>query len=259
MKKIVKTKIVKTKIKTSIDDNEENITNRLQNINLSKDNDIKLLDEPIINLEYINNRINKEICYDTINELNDEYLINEYIECKSVQNKIRKIKSIFEKHNIENNKIDLINNDIEYILELIPPGTKGVIRGNKFNSFVKNTINNLQLDNERFEICFEKQCSSCITTEIPDWYILEKSTGKVIIGMNQLDLWDGGGQSNRGSKYLINNKHNTDKSKLLCVICNKINFVSDKNKAYKLFKIGFTNDTLCYIKNIGSIINKYFN
>jgi hypothetical protein len=67
---------------------------------------------------------------------------------------------------------------------LIPAGTKGVIRGNKFNSIVQNTITNMKLNNERFEIAFEKQCKSCITSEKPDWYILEKSTDKVIIGMN---------------------------------------------------------------------------
>ena len=45
----------------------------------------------------------------------------------------------------------------EYLLQLIPAGTKGVIRGNKFNSIVKDTIENLNLDNKHFEICFEKQ------------------------------------------------------------------------------------------------------
>ena len=210
-----------------------------------------------INLDYINNRIDKEICENTINKLTDTYLLNEYKECKSVKNEINKLELILDKYNIETKTKELILN--EYILDLIPAGTKGVIRGNKFNSIVKETIDNLKLNNERFEICFEKQCQKCITTEIPDWYILEKSTDKVITGMNQLDLWCGGHQSNRGSKYLINNKNNTDKSKLLCVICNEIKFKSNKNKAYELFEVGYDNDTLCYIKNIESIINKYFN
>jgi hypothetical protein len=77
--------------------------------------------------------------------------------------------------------------------------------------------------------------------------------------MNQLDLWGGGQQINRGSKYLINNKNNTKKSKLLCVVCNKIKFNSNKTKAYKLFEIGYLNDTLCYVKNIEKIIDKFFN
>lgn len=77
--------------------------------------------------------------------------------------------------------------------------------------------------------------------------------------MNQLDLLGGGQQLNRGSKYLINNKINTENSKLLCVVCNKIKFSSNKNKVFKLFEIGFTNNTLCYLKNLPNIINEYFN
>ena len=210
-----------------------------------------------LDLNSINNRINTEFCDNTVNKLKDTYLLNEYKECKSVKNEIKKLELILDKYNIETKKKELILND--YILNLIPPGTKGVIRGNKFNSIVKDTINDLKLNTERFEISFEKQCQICITSEIPDWYILEKSTGKVIIGMNQLDLWGGGQQINRGSKYLINNKNNTEKSKLLCVVCNKIIFNSNKNKVYKLFEIGYSNNTLCYIKNIESIINKFFN
>jgi hypothetical protein len=210
-----------------------------------------------LDLNSINNRINTEFCANTVNKLKDTYLLNEYKECKSVKNEIKKLELILDKYNIETKKKELILND--YILNLIPPGTKGVIRGNKFNSIVKDTINDLKLNTERFEISFEKQCQICITSEIPDWYILEKSTGKVIIGMNQLDLWGGGQQINRGSKYLINNKNNTEKSKLLCVVCNKININSNKNKVYKLFEIGYSNNTLCYIKNIESIINKFFN
>ncbi len=77
---------------------------------------------------------------------------------------------------------------------MIPAGTKGVIRGNKFNKIIKNLIKNFELNEEDFEVCFEKKCEKYNTNEIPDWYILEKSTNKIIIGMNQLDLWGGGQQ-----------------------------------------------------------------
>jgi hypothetical protein len=206
-------------------------------------------------MDSINDRIDEEICYNTINILKDENLIEEYKNCKSVQNNILVLELILDKYVNSEIKNKILG---EYLLKLIPPGTKGVIRGLKFNSIVKNTINNLKLDVERFEICFEKQCESMITTETPDWYILEKKTSKVIIGMNQLDLWGGGHQINRASKYLFDNKNNTDKSKLLCVICNHIKFKTH-NKKLKIFEVGFRNDTLCYIKNIKIIINKYFN
>jgi hypothetical protein len=104
-----------------------------------------------------------------------------------------------EKYGID----DVIKNKIieEYTIDLVPPGTKGVIRGNKFNNIVKEYIENLSLNPEVYEVCFEKNHLTHTTSEIPDWYILHKETNKILIGMNQLDLWGGGHQTNRGSKY----------------------------------------------------------
>jgi hypothetical protein len=209
-----------------------------------------------LTIEEINLRIKKEICHDTLAELSDENLMSQYKECNSVKKEIKKLESVLEKYINEEIKQKIIQ---DYILSLIPAGTKGVIRGNKFNNIIKRVITELKLDENRFEVCFEKKCELHLTSEIPDWYILEKSTNKIIIGMNQLDLWSGGQQLNRGSKYIENNIHNNMNSKLLCVVCNEILFKSKKNKAYKLFETGFKNDTLCYLKNLHNIINLYFN
>lgn len=208
-----------------------------------------------MSMEDINSRIKKEVCYETLKELTDVKLMCEYKQCNSVKNEIKKLSNVLEKYTDEETKQKIIQ---EYLFQLIPAGTKGVIRGNKFNNIVKQFIIKLELDIVRFDICFEKICPSHFTTEIPDWYILEKSTNKIIIGMNQLDLWGGGQQLNRGSKYIENNKHNNENSKLLCVVCNEIQFKSKKNKAYKLFETGFENNTLCYLNNLQNIINSYF-
>ena len=204
----------------------------------------------------INRRIKKEICYNTLLELTDENLMSSYKECNSVKNEIKKLGTILDTYLDEETKQKIIK---DYLIQLIPAGTKGVIRGNKFNSIIRNKIIEFELDVERFEICFEKKCDGYFTTEIPDWYILEKATNKIIIGMNQLDLISGGHQLNRGYKYLIDNKHNNKSSKLLCVICNETQLKNNKNKAYKLFEIGFQNNTLCYINNLQNIITSYFN
>lgn len=207
-------------------------------------------------MEEINARIKKEVCYETLEELTDTKLMCDYKHCKSVKKGIKKLSDILEKYNDEETKQKIIH---EYLFELIPAGTKGVIRGNKFNIKVKQFITKLALDSDRFEICFEKKCEDHLTTEIPDWYILEKSINKIIIGMNQLDLWGGGQQLNRGTKYIENNKHNNENSKLLCVVCNEIQFKSKNNKAYKLFETGFQNNTLCYLNNLENIITLFFN
>jgi len=216
---------------------------------------VELNIENEITMEYINTRIKQEVCYETLEKLTDIKLMNEYKNCTSVKNEIKKLSEVLEKYIDEETNHKIIQ---EYLLQLIPAGTKGVIRGNKFNNIVKQFIVSLNLDTDRFDICFEKICDKHFTTEIPDWYILEKSTNKIIIGMNQLDLWGGGQQLNRGAKYIENNKHNNENSKLLCVVSNEIQFKSKKNKAYKLFEIGFKNNTLCYLNNLHNIIASYF-
>ncbi len=204
----------------------------------------------------INDRILNEVCYMSINNLTDENMINEYLECKSVQKKISILKNILIKNKINNDKRETII--YEYLYELVPPGTKGVLRGNKFNDIVKNVIVEMKINDNKFNVFFEKKCPIIETDEIPDWYIIDIKTNRVLIGMNQLDLWKGGHQLNRGSKYLLNKKTNTKNSKILCVVCNKIQFNSEKSKAFKLFEVGFANDTICYIKNLPNIITCFF-
>ena len=156
-------------------------------------------------IDIINKRIQKEVCLHTIEKLNDIQLLDKYKNSISVKKKITYLESILTKYNLENNIMQNIISD--YTPALIPPGTKGVIRGHQFNLIVKNIINNMNLDNTKFQIKFEKKCNLYLTHEIPDWYILEMNTNKLIIGMNQLDIWSGGHQINRGFKYIINNKY----------------------------------------------------
>jgi hypothetical protein len=207
------------------------------------------------NIKNINIMIEKQICIKTIEELQDNNLLNHYLKCDSVKKSIDNLVKILREVNIKDDTIELIKN--KYIIQLIPAGTKGIIRGNKFNKIVKQHINELKLNKDIYEIEFEKKCTEIDTSEIPDWYIKNKINGKIIIGMNQLDLWSGGQQTNRGSKYIFDNKINTDKTKLLCVVCNNIRLKSINCKVYKLFNYGFKNDTLCYINNIKNIIEKF--
>ena len=223
-----------------------------KNINADVDNKN---DDENDTITQINNEIAKQLNKDILNELTNEKLLNDYLKCKSVNNAIDKLIDVLKDVGIQDNKITEIKN--KYILELIPAGTKGIIRGNKFNQIVKKYIVNLKLNKKTYEICFEKKCEDIETYEIPDWYIKNKKNNKVIIGMNQVSLWGGGQQMNRGSKYLIDCKFNNDKTKLLCVVCNEIKFKNKKNKAFNFFEIGFKNDTLCYLNNLETIIKKF--
>ena len=105
-------------------------------------------------IDYINARIHREICYGTLEELTDEKLMSEYKECNSVKNEIKILGDVVGKYVNEETKQKITQ---DYLLKLIPAGTKGVIRGNKFNKIVKDFITNLQLDAHRFQVCFEKK------------------------------------------------------------------------------------------------------
>ena len=244
---VVSNAVVVSKVNESVYDDEDNqINDMMNNLNICE-----------TELDYINRRINSEVCFDTIDLLRDTNLISEYKHTKSVKSRVSVLLKLMTDNDIDETRANKIIN--EYITDLVPPGTKGVIKGFKFNKIVEQTIQNIKLDDSVFEVCFEKQCPLNHTDEIPDWYILEKHSGKLLIGMNQLDLWGGGHQINRGSKYLTNNKFNTNTTKMICVVCNHIQFKSEKNKAYALFRSGFKTDTLCYIKNIERIIYDFFN
>ena len=51
---------------------------------------------------------------------------------------------------------------------------------------------------------------------------------------------------------------NTEKSKLLSVVCKKIILKNEKAKAFKFFESGFSKDILCYPKGLPKIIKSYF-
>ena len=206
-------------------------------------------------IKEINMIIKQQVCYDTIDKMSDEKMYETYKNSNSVKMKIKKATKRLEKYL---DGVNLTKAVDEEIMDNIPAGTKSVYRGGLLNKIIENHIINMNFDPEKYEVAFEKVCDSCHTTEKPDFYILEKSTNKVIIGMNQIDLWTGGHQYNRGSKYIVDNKHNTEKSKLLCVVSKHIQLKSTKNKAFKFLDIVFKNDTLCYVNNLSNICKKFF-
>jgi len=204
----------------------------------------------------INERISNEICNDTIKALSDVECLERYKSCESLKKNILSLTTVLKKNEISEEDQKKITDD--YLLSLIPPGLKGVIRGNKFNQIVKEHILSLNLDKELYTVEFESNSSEYTTSEIPDWYILHKESKKLMIGMNQLDLWGGGQQINRGSKYIVSFPDNSNILRLICVVANPITLTSEKNKSFKLFQKGFEQNSLCYLKNLKNIIELFF-
>lgn len=209
-------------------------------------------------LQNLNQRISSEFCAETVQKLTDVSLLSEYQECKSVKNSVTKLSKIIEKHvEISTETRDAILK--EYLVEMIPPGTKGVIRGNKFNKMVQEKIQNLALPADIYEVAFETNCATAPTSEIPDWYIKDKIQNKTLIGMNQLDLWGGGHQMNRAGKYIMKDPFEGQPNvKLVCVVCNYIVLKSEKNKAFHIFEKGYEKNTICYLNRLEHNIREFF-
>ena len=209
-------------------------------------------------LQNLNQRISSEFCAETVHKLTDVSLLTEYQQCKSVKNSVAKLSCILEKHvEISAETRDAILK--EYLVEMIPPGTKGSIRGNKFNKMVKEKILGLSLPADIYEVAFERNCENAPTSEIPDWYITDKIQNKTLIGMNQLDLWGGGAQMNRAGKYILKDPFEGQSNvKLVCVVCNYIQLKSEKNKTFQIFEKGFERNTICYLNNLERIVREFF-
>ena len=213
--------------------------------------------EPLNDFDTLNKQIrdkylpNKEYW----NKLDDRELFNLYVEQPAVKKNKQDFQDNLLKYEIPTDVVDKLFSDKAFMLKyIIPPSVKSTIRGNKFNNLVKDAILSLNLS-EDFEICFEKNCKEFNTSEIPDFYV--KNNEKIMIGFNQIDLWEGGHQTNRGSKYIINNQ-STDDVKIVCVITKYPELLKTKRKKYKIFKEGFDKNILFYITGLLDYIKDYF-
>jgi hypothetical protein len=223
--------------------------------------------------EEIKTRYDKSEKYDK--QLDDSHLLDKFMESKSTKNKIKKIRKVliglFRKYNIEE-KIE--QNDDELIITIngyqlllkdtlkllsqfiIEPGTKGGIRGNKFNSIVYEYIKKQILKYEHLKL--EKEIEIPYLNEKVDWLLTNTITDKRLVGYNQLTLWGGGQQSNRAGHYIIDNtlqkKCEENNSLLICVIARYPDILKSKTKVYKLFSTGFKNKTLYYLNDLKKVI-----
>jgi hypothetical protein len=210
-----------------------------------------------MNVYRINKIIQRQLCPDTIRKI--DLSVTQCEKSKSVQKKKNDWRTSLCDEGFAPDKVDKYINNPKNIERFISPGAKGNVRGHTFNKIVKENLTmNKVLSTNRFEVSFEKHHPLGLkNSERPDWCIYDKRTKKLMIGMNQLDIWGGGQQINRGKKYIFNNDNDVNK-KVVCVVCNDVCLKTDKNELYKLFENGFKNKTLCYILGLDEIIEEFF-
>jgi len=174
----------------------------------------------------------------------------------STQKRISRIRISLEKFLQDQEIINDILCDLSD--EFIPAGTKGNIQGNQFNFIIRNRLQS-EFSSSLYTITFETKSPYLDTDENPDWCVKNDETNRSVIGYNQIDLWSGGAQSNRGYKYIMNDTfhENHHDVKILSVICAFTKIFSTKTKKFNLFSKGFQENRLCYTGNLIEIIKNF--
>jgi hypothetical protein len=184
--------------------------------------------------------------FEIIEELQPKHLSPIYKNQKAFAKRIKLFHEIVEKH-VEDETVQ--TNIIKDMADLVvQPGLKGSIKGNIFNKVVQTKIETIfkEFDKNRFVIGFEKNPPNSIHSETPDWFLHDKSTGKNIIGYNQLSLWGGGQQMERSAKIFQDDDS-------LFVIYNHIQ-VKSKRKVFHMLKYGFDRKRLCYLSTLKQVL-----
>lgn len=194
--------------------------------------------------------------YKELEELEDKYLSAYYSKSKSVIKRSNEIKCILLDLGMSHLQCNTICKKLQNII--VPVGTKSKIRGDLFNSIIAKEIRlclkKLKIKNVKFDL--EKK--HAMFPEIPDWII--KKNNKILVGFNQIALFGGGHQLNRGSKYIMDDgmhKKLANKSiKMICVV--KDIPLKHHGKAKNILIKGIINNRIFCIGGLMKLIKEYF-
>ena len=189
-------------------------------------------------------------------QLSDLMLMDQFLNSSSCKNAIQILEETAKDTGIDKDP-RIMRKFMKKLLPLvIPPGVKGCIRGYAFNQIIKKKL--LKADLPNGELSFEPKDCCNLVHEIPDWCF--RIGGKTIIGYNQLDIWKGGAQINRASKYIMDDALHRRLNKqgvwIVCVIARKISLVGEKNKVFKILQKGIATHRLLWPNAIINYLKK---
>ena len=177
--------------------------------------------------------------------LSDDELMQQLMQSRSVLNKVQQFNEILRVHNVDPSKITTIVRDL--IAVSIPAGTKGCIRGNMFNKIIFDKIQKQYGNPKLYEIGRETRPNDIMTDEIPDWWVRNLTTNRIVVGFNQIDLWNGGAQINRGAKYL---RMEIEGARHLCVVNDRVILGKPTSKKYAMLRRGMLSGIICFPKQL---------
>lgn len=163
------------------------------------------------------------------------------------------IRSVFAKYGMCHQTSEWILDEL--IPMIIPAGVKAKRHGDAFNAYVKKI---LSAKFSSKHVKFEKPHMDF--QEIPDWICTVNNV--TIVGYNQLDVWSGGHQVNRGGKYIMDDYlHRRLKRKNIYVLCVvdrpwPCAIKNKKTKVARMIEKGCRCDRLCQKEDLVRLCKK---
>lgn len=189
-------------------------------------------------------------------------LFNKHLDKKvysspSVIATIEKLELILDKYKVPPTKSQKILDEI--IPYAIPNGVKACVRGNQFNRIVEKIIKSKIRRHKH--IIFTKEVKHDLLHEKLDWMLYNSKSKKTLIGFNQIDLWSGGHQLNRGSKYVLDQNMHSRLSKrrikLVNVIAASPKSLTCNSKAYKILSTGILRNRICTLNRLKAMVSSF--
>lgn len=180
--------------------------------------------------------------------------------CRGAKSMIQLSKDILDILNEDLQNTETINHIHEKLLQrFIPPGLKAVQKGLAFNRIVSGKVCEIIQNKPYMKLEVEKAYDGL--DEIPDWILSNTVTGRKLIAYNQIDMWSGGHQFNRASKYILDNaiheRLHERNATLVCVVCSFVEVKNTTNKLYSILSNGITKRRLCFINGLPEIIEQF--
>ena len=195
--------------------------------------------------------------YKELSQLQDDMLTADYYCTKSVKKRVEFVKKLLLDAGLSHFKSHEICKKLMMNC-LVPAGTKSKVRGDHFNHIIANEIS-ISLKKLKIEGCvFLTEKSHAMFHEIPDWIITNKD--KILVGFNQISLFGGGHQVNRGGKYImddaIHRKLARENIKMVCVV--KDIPIQKHGKSHNILIKGIKTQRLFCIRGLRKLIKDYF-
>jgi hypothetical protein len=210
-----------------------------------------------INIKHLNAEILQQYDRYTEDKFKDIQLMSSYITSPSMKNGVlKKLDEVQKELKLDERQTRMF---MKKMLPLvIPPGVKANIRGQVFNKYIKNILCNFA-KGKKVTVEFEKKVSDM--SEIADW-VMHLEGGRTIIGYNQLDIWNGGAQINRGGKYVLDEGlHRRLKKKntfIVCIVARKLILKGSESKLARIINVGLRHNILMWPKGLKTYINQMY-